>query len=248
SLSPQLISSKCMTVNGDISKAGTATVLKTCVGATTQKFVWTTDGHLKVGTLCVVDGSGKGQDLDPAVLWTCSNEAYQKWAPTSTGEIKGINGKCLDVMRSNTADGTPIILYECHGAPNQPWNTTGSSTSTTTSTPTTTSPPPDTTSSTSTPSSTTTTSPTAPSGSIILAAGQSIQAAVDAHAAGATFYLKAGTYHQQSVIPKYGMTFIGETGAILDGDNTTAKAFSGKASHVTINHLVVQHYNSALSS
>lgn len=242
SLSPQLISSKCVTVNGDISKAGTATVLKTCVGATTQKFVWTTDGHLKVGTLCVVDGSGKGRDLDPAVLWTCSNETYQKWAPTSTGEIKGINGKCLDVTGSNTADGTPIILYTCHGGSNQTWSTTGGSTSTpTTSTPTTTSP-------TSPPSSTTSTSPTAPSGSIILTAGQSIQSAVDAHAAGATFYLKAGTYHQQSVIPKDGMTFIGETGAILDGDNTTAKAFSGKASHVTINHLVVQHYNSALSS
>src|SRR6185437_8094964 len=100
-------------------------------------------------------------------LWTCSNEAYQKWAPTSTGEIKGMNGKCLDVKGSNTADGTPIILYTCHGGPNQTWSTTGGSTSTTTT------PASDTTSSTSPPSSTTTTSPTAPSGSIILTPGQS---------------------------------------------------------------------------
>ena len=33
-------------------------------------------------------------------------------------------GKCLDVAGGNPAAGTPIILWPCHGGPNQRWTVT----------------------------------------------------------------------------------------------------------------------------
>ena len=87
-----------------------------------------------------------------------------------------------------------------------------------------------------------------PTTGVVIEPGQSIQAAVNANPAGTSFWLKAGTWHQQSVVPKDGMTFAGEAGAILDGDNTTVKAFSGTASRVTIRNLIVQNYNTPLQA
>jgi cytochrome c len=34
-------------------------------------------------------------------------------------EIVGLGNKCLDVFGGNVADGTPIILFQCHGGINQ---------------------------------------------------------------------------------------------------------------------------------
>jgi len=47
--------------------------------------------------------------------------------------------------------------------------------------------------------------------------GQSIQAAVNAHPNGTTFTLKSGTHRLQSVAPKAGDIFLGESGAIMSG-------------------------------
>jgi hypothetical protein len=67
--------------------------------------------------------------------------------------------------------------------------------------------------------------PTAPAGIPILP-GQSIQAAVNANAAGATFLIKAGRHLRQSVLPKNGNTFRCEVGTILDGELATPYAFT----------------------
>ncbi|MEU8227438.1 PQQ-dependent sugar dehydrogenase [Kribbella sp. NPDC048915] len=39
----------------------------------------------------------------------------------STGAATGIGGKCIDVYRAQTANGTPTTLYTCKGAVNQQW-------------------------------------------------------------------------------------------------------------------------------
>src|SRR5271168_1434721 len=31
------------------------------------------------------------------------------------------NGECIDIPHQNTADGTPMSLFRCHGSPNQQW-------------------------------------------------------------------------------------------------------------------------------
>jgi parallel beta-helix repeat protein len=81
--------------------------------------------------------------------------------------------------------------------------------------------------------------------------GESIQAAVDGHGAGTTFVVKAGVHRRQTVVPKDGMTFVGEAGAVLDGENAVAHAFRGDvkvARDVTIRNLEIRNYYNPLQS
>ncbi|MET8829726.1 ricin-type beta-trefoil lectin domain protein [Streptomyces sp. NPDC004610] len=42
-------------------------------------------------------------------------------AQAATGTITGLAGKCLDVAGANSADGTPVQLYDCNGTAAQQW-------------------------------------------------------------------------------------------------------------------------------
>lgn len=72
--------------------------------------------------------------------------------------------------------------------------------------------------------------------------GESIQAKVDASPAGTEFVIKAGRHVRQSVVPKDGNAFIGETGAVLDGEGAVIHAFSGSADDVVIKGLIIERY------
>jgi nitrous oxidase accessory protein NosD len=75
--------------------------------------------------------------------------------------------------------------------------------------------------------------------------GESIQGRVNAAPAGTQFVLKAGVHRRQSVTPKDGMAFLGEPGAVLDGEGVTAYAIgtpAGGARNVTVRGLVIQGY------
>jgi Right handed beta helix region len=56
-----------------------------------------------------------------------------------------------------------------------------------------------------------------PRAAVQLSPGDDIQAAVDAHPPGTSFFLAAGVYRIQSVTTKTGDSFIGDGGAVLDG-------------------------------
>ncbi|GAB2915385.1 lectin [Streptomyces mayteni] len=45
-----------------------------------------------------------------------------------TGQISGLAGKCLDVAEANSANGTPIQLYDCNGTAAQSWTVAGDGT------------------------------------------------------------------------------------------------------------------------
>ncbi len=91
---------------------------------------------------------------------------------------------------------------------------------------------------------------TCPVGSVRIVVGASIQAAVDASPAGASFCIAAGTHTITAPItPKSGNTFVGEYGAILDGSSwvTSNEAYGAFAAYggmlikgVTIRNLVIQ--------
>jgi hypothetical protein len=92
--------------------------------------------------------------------------------------------------------------------------------------------------------------PTTPAGatSVSISPGQSIQAKVNAYPGGTQFLIKSGTHIRQTVKPKSGNVFIGEAGAVLDGQNATAFAFDGTSrpypSNVRIKGLTIQNYKS----
>src|SRR6266545_6465877 len=54
-------------------------------------------------------------------------------------------------------------------------------------------------------------------GTVTIVPGGSIQDSVTKYASGTTFLIKAGVHRLQSVTPKSGMSFIGETGTVLSG-------------------------------
>lgn len=62
--------------------------------------------------------------------------------------------------------------------------------------------------------------------------------------AGTTFVLETGVHHMtEKVVPKDGMVFVGEPGAVMDGGRRTDAAFSNGGSNVTIQGLIIQNYD-----
>jgi hypothetical protein len=77
--------------------------------------------------------------------------------------------------------------------------------------------------------------------------GSSIQKVVNAYPGATTFYIRAGVHRQQRVNPKTNNVFIGEEGAVLDGENVTPYAFEATAASphgVTIRKLEIRQYAS----
>ena len=104
--------------------------------------------------------------------------------------------------------------------------TTSTARATTTSSPTTTSAPPT----------------TDPVDGVAISPGTHIQGVVNSHPAGTRFVLLSGRHSRQSVSPRDGDVFVGESGAIMDGENQTAAAFHGVAKNVTVEGLVIENY------
>ena len=73
--------------------------------------------------------------------------------------------------------------------------------------------------------------------------GESVQAAVNANPEGTSFLIKSGVHRRQTVRPRSGMSFIGEAGAVLDGEHAAGHAFVGHLTrNVTIRGLHVTRY------
>jgi hypothetical protein len=82
-------------------------------------------------------------------------------------------------------------------------------------------------------------------GGVVIGISDDAQRVVEAHPAGTTYLVAAGTHQSNfSVQPKSGDTFCGAAGAVLDGGRTLATAFSGGASNVTLDSITVQNYAS----
>lgn len=120
-------SQKCMDVDG------TAYFVQiwACHGNDNQK--WRVPATGVTGVVRAPDGrcleaSGAGNDGDPINTSPCNGAANQKWTYASTGDLRGINGKCVDVGGANTANGTRLVLYTCHGGGNQNWGFAGPTT------------------------------------------------------------------------------------------------------------------------
>jgi parallel beta-helix repeat protein len=80
--------------------------------------------------------------------------------------------------------------------------------------------------------------------------GDSIQTRVNQYPGATTFYLRAGVHRRQTVVPKSDNRFIGEWGAVLDGENVKALAFStitARSYRVTIKGLTIRNYASGSS-
>jgi len=76
-----------------------------------------------------------------------------------------------------------------------------------------------------------------------LVPGNDLKLIVNSLPAETGFVLKSGVYVGQAMYPKDGMTFVGEPGAVLDGDASPSPAFSGPGDRVVIRNLEIRNYN-----
>lgn len=85
----------------------------------------------------------------------------------------------------------------------------------------------------------------APDDVVVIGPGSNAQGIIDSHPAGTTFLFASGVHSAQTIKPRNGDTFIGESGAVLDGKNGVEYAFRSGASSVTIRDLVIENYSNA---
>jgi len=227
-LRTRLFPDMCLDVPESIYANGRLLISWSCNLGANQQFLWKSTGEIVPSakqTMCVDAYTGLGRDGDPIGIWACNGGANQRWTATAAGEIKGIGGKCIGLTSAIRANGTKLTLQTCNASTTQKWDNGG-----------TTPPPPP---------------PPLPPG-IAITPSQSIQALVNANPAGTTFILKAGTHLRRTVIPKTGDRFIGEPGAVLDGQGVTTFAFTKGnppyPSNVTIRSLKITGYAPAVQS
>ncbi|MEU9220966.1 lectin [Streptomyces sp. NPDC048376] len=70
--------------------------------------------------------SAGGESLWSTEAWYTLNKL--PGAASGSGEVKGVNGKCLDVDNSQTADGTEVQVWTCNGTGAQRWTLPGDGT------------------------------------------------------------------------------------------------------------------------
>jgi hypothetical protein len=122
---------KCLDIPGWNTRNGTPIELYDCNETTNQKFQLTGNGQIKsiIGNKCidVSDGVGKlnrGATVwrAPIQIWDCdTNNPNQKFTYDERSKAFRWNTKalgrnmCIDMPGGQTANGTKLILWECHG-------------------------------------------------------------------------------------------------------------------------------------
>ncbi|MYV43047.1 family 16 glycosylhydrolase [Streptomyces sp. SID1328] len=66
-------------------------------------------------------GDPDGSTQFPAQLVVDSVSVTTSGGPTGGQAIRGLAGKCVDVAAANSANGTPVQLYDCNGSAAQQW-------------------------------------------------------------------------------------------------------------------------------
>ena len=46
-------------------------------------------------------------------------------SPSGAAQLVNRSGSCADIQQNDTNDGTPMLLFHCHGSPNENWILTG---------------------------------------------------------------------------------------------------------------------------
>ena len=119
------LSGRCMEVLNGSQAPATRVVLQDCTGATPQAWSYPAPGVTGAitvyGFMCLDAASGLGNDGDAIIIWDCNGQANQRWTLTSSGELRGINDKCIRTIDGGTANGTGLVIGACTGAASQRW-------------------------------------------------------------------------------------------------------------------------------
>lgn len=120
---PNYATNKCIDAAGGSSAAGTAIQIYDCNGSAAQDWSYDSgDGTFRLSgarSTCIQQ-MNKGAQVR---LQTCDGGTDQQWAADYRGwYINAYTGFCLDGANYGTANGTPIITWDCTGGTAQIWN------------------------------------------------------------------------------------------------------------------------------
>lgn len=118
----------CLATPNDLITIGKQLQIALCDGSGTQQFTLQADGQIRSGSLCIDANTGVGADGNAVLVWFCHGFDSQKWIPTSTGELRSLTGRCMDVP--NSVLGTKVFAGPCRGTLGQQWSVVNSVTST----------------------------------------------------------------------------------------------------------------------
>jgi hypothetical protein len=117
------LAGKCLDVQGGFHDAGRDVWLWDCWGGDPQKFSINTLDHSIKRTsdgMCLsVPHGGNGAVVE---MQPCNGSSWQTWSIGAGGSIvHSATNKCVDVSGWGTGNGTPLVLWDCHGGTNQKW-------------------------------------------------------------------------------------------------------------------------------
>jgi len=98
----------------------------TCDGTESQQFTLQDNGQIRLGSLCVDAGLDVAVEGREITLEPCHGGASQIWIRAANGEIRGANGKCMDVSGFGADSG--VMLWTCREGSGQKWAVTDRST------------------------------------------------------------------------------------------------------------------------
>jgi glucose/arabinose dehydrogenase len=115
-------SGRCVDVPGAAREPGSRLHLWDCHGGENQRFSVPSagaSGPLRIyGSLCVQVDAGAAAD-GSVTIQTCTGAAAQRWTTTSSGELRSVDGRCLDVWEAGRDNGARLATWACHGGSNQ---------------------------------------------------------------------------------------------------------------------------------
>lgn len=108
-------------VDAPSQASGTAVALRDCTGGANQNWTATPSKQLAAfGNKCL--DAGAGTDGTAVRISDCTSSGTQQWRLGADGAVVNpASGKCLDASGGGTANGTPLIVWGCHGGANQKW-------------------------------------------------------------------------------------------------------------------------------
>jgi hypothetical protein len=108
----------CLDVSGGNTADGTALIVNTCNGTTSQQ--WTIFGAAEIqgaGGLCMDILNGATANGTVVQGAACTGDVNQKWTLTPSGMIRGYNGVCLDLPTGSSN----LDIKACDGTTKQKW-------------------------------------------------------------------------------------------------------------------------------
>ena len=113
---------KCVDVPNSNGVDGQALWLWGCNGTGAQNWTFPGDGTIRNFGLCMDVAWGSTANGAVVQLANCNGTGAQQWVLTGAGDLVNPQAnKCLDVDGWNSADGTRLLIWECHGGANQKW-------------------------------------------------------------------------------------------------------------------------------